>query len=65
MARTFSLPIDHVLYEMSYPNLILYGATLPSYDGRGSAGTSPAGELINGDDPANRERLNKIFDESE
>lgn len=32
MAKGFNLPIDYVLYDMSYANAIIYGATLPSYE---------------------------------
>lgn len=32
MIKGFNLPIDYILYELSYANLIMLSATLPSYD---------------------------------
>ncbi len=32
MAKGFNLPLERVLYGMSYQNLLLYSATLPSYE---------------------------------
>ena len=34
MVKGFGLPVDQVLYEMSYTNAILYSATIPSYESR-------------------------------
>lgn len=60
---------------MSYANMVLLGATLPSYRSKGSTDNKddkPKGESklrdseeIDGDDPANAERISKIFDEFE
>lgn len=30
--KSFNVPIDYVLYELSYTNLIMYNSILPSYD---------------------------------
>lgn len=32
MIKGFNLPIDYILYELSYANLIMLSATLPGYD---------------------------------
>jgi hypothetical protein len=32
MIKGFNLPIDYILYELSYANLIMLSATLPNYD---------------------------------
>lgn len=40
MAKAFGLPLDYVLYDMSYANVILYSATLPSYDGSKGCGAT-------------------------
>lgn len=34
MVKGFNMPVDQVLYEMSYTNAILYSATIPSYGSR-------------------------------
>ncbi len=52
---------------MSYANMILYGAVIPSYkspdDGKGGKNgkkkKAKKQERINGDDPRNRDKINK------
>lgn len=52
-----------MLYDLSYANLTLYGASLPSYrspkDKKGGGGN----ETINGDDPERQAEIDKLFDE--
>lgn len=64
-AKAFGLSIEYVLYEMSYANLILYGATLPSYnkkkDNKGRKTNDD--ETINADDPRNNERIIALISE--
>jgi hypothetical protein len=31
MVKGFNLPVEYVLYEMSYANIIMYNAIIPSY----------------------------------
>lgn len=50
---------------MSYPNLILYNAVLPTYQPRKKSGTDNGQEVINADDPRNKERVKKFFDNIE
>lgn len=62
------MSIEYVLYEMSYANLILYGATLPSYkkkkDGKGGkGGKGNDEETISADDPRNNERIIALISE--
>jgi hypothetical protein len=56
MVKAYNLPIDYVLYEMSYANVIMYGSVLPSYDGK--KGES---DVINADDPQNREAVRGLL----
>lgn len=60
-AKAFTLPIDVVLYDMSFANVILYSATLPtrnsSVDDRGAK----KHVKINASDPKNREKVEKIL----
>lgn len=62
MTKAFNLPFDYVLYDLSYANLTLYGASLPTYK---SPKDSKAGdnEVINGDDPEKQAEIDKLFDE--
>lgn len=58
------MTIDYALYEISYANMILYMATLPSYDSykdKSEAKKKDRGEVINADDPANREKVEKML----
>lgn len=52
---------------MSYANMIMYGAVLPSYKSSKKNATSKVGndnEMINADDPRNRDKVRRIlFDE--
>lgn len=58
------MSIEYVLYEMSYANLILYGATLPSYNKKGrKGGHENNGETINADDPRNNEKIMALISE--
>lgn len=56
--KSFRLPIDYVLYEMSYANLNLYGASLPSYHKPdGEAKQKKDKDIINASDPRNKNRV--------
>lgn len=65
-AKAFNLPFEYVLYDMSYANMILYGASLPSYKSpKGKDGNKAVeDEVINGDDPEKQAEIDKLFDES-
>lgn len=65
MVKGFGLPVDYVLYEMSYANILLYSATLPSYRSpKKRGGNSGRQEIINGDDPRNNELIDRILENS-
>lgn len=50
---------------MSYTNLMLYSASLPSYNSSKQKGkVKGSDELINGDDPTRQAEINKLFDET-
>ncbi len=63
-AKAFALPLETVLYDLSYVNVVMYGATLPSY-GAGKADRErkrkEAGETIRADIPENRERVRAMI----
>ncbi len=52
---------------MSYVNVIMYGATLPTYGGKedkdkGKRGEQQQQEVIKADDPANQARVRQLID---
>lgn len=64
-AKAYNLPFDYVLYEMSYANMALYGAVLPSYKSRtdkDSKSGRDTQEVIKVDDPRNRDKVDKFLD---
>ena len=61
--KGFNLPIDYVLYDISYVNVIMYSATLPSYESkRDKNSPDKKQDVVKADDPRNRERVRQIFD---
>jgi hypothetical protein len=67
VVTAYNLPVDYVLYEMSYANMILYSAVLPSYDSKkGNKGGGPDSkqqEIIKVDDPRNRDKVKHFFEQ--
>ncbi len=67
MVKSLNLPIDYVLYEMSYPNMLLYSASLPSYrkpkDKNDSKGQKH--ENIDAGDPKNKDKVRAFLDAME
>ena len=64
--KVYGLTFEEVLYNMSYPNLILYNAVLPSYNTKDKSDGSGSGqEVIKADDPRNKERVKQFFDSIE
>jgi len=59
MAKGYNLAMDYVLYEMSYANMVMYGAVLPGH-GR-KKGDEKDNGTINADDPENRDRARGIL----
>ena len=56
-----------MLYDISYENLILYGATIPSFDNDKKDNNSNNGkndEVIRADDPANWDKMRSLFKNS-
>lgn len=57
---------DAVLYDLSYPNLILYNAVLPSYKPKDRDDKERGRhEVIRADDPNNRERVKQFLQQIE
>lgn len=62
--KAYNLPIDYVLYDLSYVNMIMYGAVLPQYKSHSKDGkqSGKREEVIKADDPANRDRVREILE---
>lgn len=65
-AKAYALPFDYVLYELSFANLTMYSAVLPSYDskkdGDGKKGKPQKdGIEMRMDDPRNNDRIRQLF----
>lgn len=64
ISKGYNLPFDYVLYKMSFANIRMYNAVLPTLPKKKDK--DETGEVINGDDPANREAVRKaMFDVNE
>lgn len=61
--KGYNLPIDYVLYDMSYVNMIMFGAVIPNYNSQKKGKGEKEQEIIKVDDPKNRERVKEIFDQ--
>jgi len=57
--KAFNLPPEYVLYDLSYANILLYSAVLPSYDT--DREKSKDSDTIRADDPENKEQVRKIL----
>ncbi|MDR0429366.1 MAG: hypothetical protein LBH58_02665 [Tannerellaceae bacterium] len=60
IVKSYNLPIDYVLYEMSYANMIMYASVLPGYSDK-NKGAGKDNEVINADDPKNRDKVRSIL----
>lgn len=63
VVKGYNLPIDYVLYDMSYTNMIMFGAVIPSYNSKRKGKDSKEQEVVKADDPRNRARVRKIFED--
>lgn len=64
MAKAYNLTFDYILYEMSFANVRLYNAVLPSYSTQKD--NKDSDKILNGDDPRNKDAVNNaIFDVNE
>lgn len=61
--KAFNLPIEYVLYELSYANLTLYGASLPSYKSpKDKKAKDGKGETIDAGNPKNKDKVRAFLD---
>lgn len=63
MNKAYSLPIDYVLYDISYVNMMMYISVLPSYDSdKGKDKKAKKDKVIKADDPKNKAEVRKFFE---
>lgn len=60
--KGFKFTLDYVLYDLSYANMIMLGATLPSYDS--GKGKTKQEDIIDARDPKNNQRIREIFSQT-
>lgn len=64
-AKAYGLPFDYVLYELSYANMTLYSAVLPSYhspkDKERRKGQRDDGVRVKADDPKNTGKVMEML----
>ena len=66
IAKAYALTPDYVLYEMSYANVIMYSAVLPSYNTKDDKEHKREKQkVINASDPNNREQIRQFLDSIE
>lgn len=58
--KGFNFTMDYVLYELSYANMIMLGAVLPSYDSKRNK--EKRQDVINASDPRNKDKVKAFFD---
>ena len=63
--KGYNLTMEYVLYDMSYTNLIMYGAVIPSHKREKGEKDRDEQDVVNVDDPRNRERVKEIFNQFE
>lgn len=61
--KAFGVSFEYALNEISYANMILYGATLPSYGDikKDKKKDKNGDEIIRADDPKNKELVKAII----
>ncbi len=55
--KGFGMTVEQALYEISYANIIMYGATLPSYSSSRKDGGSLKDANIDASDPSNKQKV--------
>lgn len=58
MVKGFGMAMDYVLYELSYANLIMLSATLPSYS---NSDTPPEEERLDMSDPQDQKKIDALL----
>lgn len=63
LSKAYCLTFDYVLYDMSYANVVMYSAVLPSYKTDKDGKKSDTGQkVLRADDPSNKAEVQKFFE---
>lgn len=62
--KAYNLPLDYVLYEMSYVNMVMYSAVIPSYDPKRDkeTGNAEKQDILKADDPRNTDKVMQLLE---
>lgn len=58
MVKGFGLPVEQVLYALSYANIVLLSATLPDYKAKTKEEDT---EILDMSNPEHQKRIDKIL----
>ena len=58
MVKGFGLPVEQVLYELSYANIVLLSATLPDYKAKTKEEDN---EILDMSNPEHQTRIDKML----
>lgn len=61
IVKAFNLPVEYVLYDLSYANLTLYSASLPSYKSPKDKKQGKHDEIDAGD-PKNKDKVRAFLE---
>ncbi len=66
IVKAFNLPVEYVLYDLSYANLTLYSASLPSYKSPKDKDKKQGNHKeIDAGDPKNKDQVRAFLDAME
>ena len=62
ISKNYVLPFDYVLYEMSFTNVQMYNAVLPTYDSESKKDKKKKdNDIIWADDPKNKAKVDDFI----
>nr|DAK79877.1 MAG TPA: hypothetical protein [Caudoviricetes sp.] len=60
MVKGFGMPVEQVLYELSYANIVLLSSTLPSYDRERGEGKEEE-KTLDMSDPEDQDKIDELL----
>lgn len=63
LSKAYNLTITYVLYELSYINLVMFSSVLPTYEDAKSEKRRMKGDVIDCDNPKNRNAIRNLIAE--
>lgn len=59
--KGFGVDFEYALHGISYANMVLMGATLPSYGGKKEEKDKNGNDIIRADDPKNKDLVKAVI----